>query len=164
MKKIITVFVTIHLLIFSINSSIAQTKKETEDWILYYMRKNFSRDNKGTITGKYDYHLTQNNEAYFLRQYKFSGNKLIVDMQLNEFTGKEIVDETTTIDLIKIIKVEKNEKFQALKNEKEKMIFEILTPDQQSLYNKLQEKKKVDPNEIKKEAHQEKKLSALPDN
>lgn len=107
MKRNLLIIVGSALLLLLTQQGIGQTKKETEDWILYYMRKNFYRDNGGTIVGKYGHGFSQDKEAYFLRQYKFAGNKLIVDMQLKEYSGKEIFDVTTTIDLTKVVKVEK---------------------------------------------------------
>lgn len=105
---ILIIFIGITLLLSSTNCP-AQTKKETEDWILYYMRKNFSNDYAMARIGK-----TNSNGGDGCRyyQYKFSGSNLIINRELykidqsGEITDL-IVDETFTIDLSKVIKIEK---------------------------------------------------------
>lgn len=113
MKKILLIGIGAIMLILFCFNSIAQTKKETEDWILYYMKKNFSNDNEMARIGK-----TNSNGMGGCRyyQYQFSGSNLVINRESYEIDktgkiGKEFANETYTIDLRKIIKIEKTSFF-----------------------------------------------------
>ena len=107
----------------------------------------------------------EKSEALKVTKVKTKPKQSSISAAVEQTASEASTSVTSEDDLLKQneepekMKEEKNEKLQQLQNDKEKMIIELLTSEQQSLYLKMLENKKTESGEKKKEDEKKKEVN-----